>query len=250
MDTAFITGMGAFISGLVVFVGSAFLLLTLILGARLAYFITASIALAFTLIMCVVWSINPLGPVGQLPEWDPIAADEDSTALEFDQASSYPDDPWAVPNEDDQIQLTQASELESDATKYLETQIADGEIEGFPSTPQFTVTEDSTRLLQQGEALFGMTQIDVLPPAELPELGIPPKTEREAELERQQEALELEAIGQLTVVAEYDPGDPLGLARQMAVGTFILFVLHLFGLSRAERKAKRAAEDAGNGRES
>lgn len=238
MSTEFITGMSAFVSSMLIFVGSAFLLLALIMGARLAYFVTASITLAFTLIMGVVWSINPLGPLGQLPEWVPIDANTDASALEFDAAGDYPDEPWAPPNTEDAIEVTQASELESDATKYLEEQIAGGEIEGFDTPPQFTVTEDSTRLLKQGETIYGATTIDVLPPVVQPELGIPSKAQQRADAE-DTGAEEIEPQGQVTIVAEYDPGNPLGQARQITVGTLILLVLHLFGLSRSERRIKR-----------
>ena len=238
MSTEFITGMSAFVSAMLIFVGSAFLLLALVMGARLAYFVTASITLAFTLIMGVVWSINPLGPLGQLPEWEPIDANTDAAALEFDAAGDYPEDPWAPPNAEDALAVTQASELESDATKYVTAQIADGELEGFDTPPQFTVAEDSTRLLTQGDTLYGATVIDVLPPIVQPELGIPTKAQQRADAE-DTGAETIEPQGQVTVVAEYDPGNPLGPARQITLGTFILFVLHLFGLSRAERRVKR-----------
>lgn len=237
MSTEFITGMSAFVSSMLIFVGSAFLLLALVMGARLAYFVTASITLAFTLIMGVVWSINPLGPLGQLPEWEPIDANTDAAALEFDAAGDYPDEPWAPPNTEDAIQVTQASELESDATKYVTEQITAGELEGFDTPPQFTVAEDSTRLLTQGDTIYGATVIEVLPPIVQPELGIPTKSQA-ADAE-DTGAEEIEPQGLVTVVAEYDPGNPLGPARQITLGTFILFVLHLFGLSRSERRIKR-----------
>jgi len=238
MGVEFITGMSAFVSSMIIFVGSAFLLLALIMGARLAYFVTASITLAFTLIMGVVWSINPLGPLGQLPEWDPIDAQTDAAELEFDEGAAYPDEPWQPANPDDATQMTQASELESDATKYVETQITDGEIQGFPATPQFTVAEDSTRLLTRGDRTYGLTTIDVLPPLVQPELGIPPKAEREA-AEEASGAEEIEPLGQVAVVAEYDPGNPLGLARMITLGTLVLLVLHLIGLSMSERRVAR-----------
>jgi len=244
VDTAFVTGMSAFIAALLVFVGSAFLLLALVMGARLAYFITASITLAFTLIMAVVWSINPLGPLGRAPEWDPIDAQTDASALDFDAASDYPDDPWQEADTEDAIQATQASELESDATDYVSQQISDGQIEGFPAVPQFAVAEDATRLLIQGDSTFGATVIDVLPPVEQPELGIPPKSERQDETAEETGAETIEPLGQVAVVAEYDPGNPLGLARQIAVGTAILFVLHLIGLSMSERRVARERAEA------
>jgi hypothetical protein len=46
----------------------------------------------------------------------------------------------------------------------------------------------------------------------------------------------------MVVVMKYDPGNPLGKARMIAGGTFLVFALHLFGLSRAERKVKRETE--------
>ena len=237
MDTAFVTGMSAFVSAMIVFVGSVFLLLALIMGARLAYFITASITFAFTFIMAIVWSINPLGPLGQAPEWDPIGANEDAAQVDFQDAASYPEDPWAEPDTEDAIQATQASELESDATKFVEAEIAAGKISGFPAVPQFAVAEDSTRLLIEGDKTYGATVIEVLPPVTQPELGIPTKEEAASAEESGAEALE--PLGEVAVIAEYDPGNPLGLARQIAVGTFILLVLHLIGLSMAERRVKR-----------
>lgn len=244
MSTEFLTGMSAFVSAMLIFVGSAFLLLALILGARLAYFITASITLAFTLIMGVVWSINPLGPLGDQPEWVPIDAQTDASALDFDAAGDYPGDPWAKPATEDALQITQASELESDATKYVTDQITEGAIEGFDTPPQFTVADDSTLLLTQGDTLYGITVIDVLPPVVQPELGIPSKAQQRADAE-DTGAEEIEPQGQVAVAAEYDPGNPLGPARQITAGTFVLFVLHLIGLSLSERKIRRErAEEA------
>lgn len=245
MDTAFFTGMSAFVSSMIVFVGSVFLLLALVMGARLAYFVTASITLAFTLIMGVVWSINPLGPLGQLPEWDPLDAAEEASALEFDQASEYPEGGWIVADSEDAVQITQASELESRATEYVGARISEGEIEGFPSLPQFTIKEDATRLLIDGDKTYGATIVEVLPPVTQPELGIPEGQDtRGAATQEETGAEDLEPLGEVAVVAEYDPGNPLGLARQITVGTFILFVLHLIGLSLSERRVTRERAEA------
>ena len=246
MDTAFVTGMAAFVSSIIVFIGSCFLLLALILGARLAYFITASVTLAFTLIMGVVWSINPLGPLGQLPEWEPLDIGTDAAALEFERASEYPDDPWAAADPEDAVQITQASELESDATKYAQTALQEGSLGDLPSDGQLVIAEDSTRLLEDGDKQFGATLVDVLPPTVAPELGIPSKKElkEQEDLAEQTGAEEVEPLGQLAVVMEYDPGNPLGKARMITLVTFILLVLHLFGLSVSERRSKRATAEA------
>ena len=51
-----------------------------------------------------------------------------------------------------------------------------------------------------------------------------------------------EPVGEYLVVMEYDPGNPLGEARMITLGTFILLVLHLVGLSMSEKRARRERE--------
>ena len=214
MDIPFISGMAAFVSSIIIFNGSAFLLLMLVMGAKLAYLITASITLAFTLIMGIVWSINPLGPVGQLPEWDPVGVGTDATAIEFGQASAYPNEPWQAPNTEDDAENTRVADLQSAAQDYVIEAATAGEAEGLPQlVDSTTVPEDATLLLQDGEEEYGATTV---------------------------EAVDTE--GQTTevlVVMQYDPGNPLGQARLITLGTFIILVLHLIVLSRSEKRARQ-----------
>ena len=218
MDTPFVTGMAAFVSAILIFCGSAFLLMMLVMGARLAYFVTASITLAFVLILGVVWSVNPLGPVGQLPDWEPLDLGQDASAIEFGPASGYPDEPWHTPPEDDETELTRVSELETSAQDYLTEAAADGEAD-LPSAIGSTAIagDDSSVLLEQDGTEYGATMVEV-------------------------EDVDGEAAGEYLVVMEYDPGNPLGQARMITVGTFILLVLHLIGLSMSEKRARRERE--------
>ena len=219
MDTAFFTGGTAFLSAMLIFVGSAFLLLMLIVGAKLAYWITATVTLCFVLVMAVAWSVNPLGPVGQLPEWDPVALAPDPASIEkLGPASEYPDEPWAPPNEDDETETAKAAELESGALEHFEKQLQEGKVD-FTTGSTATAVADSTRLLTQGDGEYGMTRLEVMNPAD-------------------------EVEGEVAVVMKYDPGNPLGLARSIAIGTLVLLVLHLFGLSRVERRMKQARVEA------
>ena len=215
MDIPFLSGMAAFVSSIIVFNGSAFLLLMLVMGARLAYLVTASITLAFLLIMGVVWSINPLGPVGQLPEWDPVGVGTDASDVEFGQASAYPNEPWVAPNEEDAAEVTRVADLQSAAQDYVIEAATEGEAEGLPTlVDSTTVPEDSTLLLQEGDEEYGATTV-------------------EAE----------DADGQTTevlVVMQYDPGNPLGQARLITLGTLILLILHLVALSLSEKRARRS----------
>lgn len=218
MDTPFITGMAAFVSAILIFCGSAFLLMMLVMGVRLAYFVTASIVLAFVLILGVVWSVNPLGPVGQLPDWEPLDLGQDASAIEFGPASGYPDQPWHTAPEDDETELTRISELETSAQDYVTEAAAEGEGD-LPSAIGSTAIagDDSSVLLTQDGTEYGATTVEV-------------------------EDVDGEAAGEYLVVMEYDPGNPLGQARMITVGTFILFVLHLIGLSMSEKRARRERE--------
>jgi hypothetical protein len=226
MDVIFTVGVGAVLSGIIVFVGSVWLLLSLVLGPRLAYFVAASITLAFVLIMSVAWSVNPLGPVGELPSWGPVAIGEDVSELEFGPADSYPESPWRVPNEDDTAEQTQKSELETDAGDYVETAVTEGDLD-VPAGSTGTASTDETRFLEQDGDLFGAVTLEVAPPAGA--------TTGQAEAEAPEPT-------EVVAILEYDPGDPLGRARIAVAGAFVLLVLHLFGLSRSERRARREAE--------
>jgi hypothetical protein len=223
MDVIFTVGVGAVLSGIIVFVGSVWLLLSMVLGPRLAYFVAASITLAFLLIMAVVWSVNPLGPVGELPSWGPVAIGEDASQLEFGPATSYPDSPWRVPSEEDAAEQTQKSELETDAGDYFETALTEGDLDVQAGSTGAAST-DETRFLEQDGDLFGAVTLEVIPPAGGGGGGA------------------TEEPSTVVAVLEYDPGDPLGRARIAVAGAFVLLVLHLFGLSRSERRARREAD--------
>lgn len=212
MDTAFVTGMGAFVSAILIFCGSAFLLLMIVMGARLAYFVTASITLAFVLIMGIVWSINPLGPVGQLPDWEPVDLGRQASAVEFGPATAYPDDPWRAPS-DDETELTRVAELNSSAQEYVAEAAQQGEA-GLPPLVEVTGDDETTVLLEQDGTEYGATTVEV--------------TDADGE-----------PVGDYLVVMEYDPGNPLGEARMITLGTLVLLALHLVGLSMSEKRARQ-----------
>jgi hypothetical protein len=223
----FVTGMGAVIASVIVFCGSVWLVLSMVTGGKLAYFITATITLGFVLIMGIVWSlpaVNPLGPVGTLPTFDPVSLGEGGE-VNFSAASSYPDDPWQVPNEDDEGEQAKGSELESAALDYVETAIAEGQLDTFESIDDAAVVLDSARLLSQEGEEYGAVLVG---PVQT-EGGEPPEVDPTAP-------------DTVLVVMQYDPGTPLVPARMITLGTLVLFVLHLVGLSLVEKKARRMAE--------
>src|ERR687892_914144 len=152
MDTLLVEGIGATVSAILVFCGSVWLLLTMVLGARLAYFVTASVTLAFILMMGVVWSFtnaaSPLGPVGQLPSFSREGLGEGGD-VDFGAAGSFPDEPWRVPDEDDDAETTQKSEAETAATEAVGEAIEAGEVTSIETADEATAVSDGTRLLEQ-----------------------------------------------------------------------------------------------------
>jgi hypothetical protein len=200
------------LAAVIVFCGSIFLLLAMVMGGRLAYFVTASVTLASLLIMGVVWSVNPLGPVGELPEWVGFQIGADPAQLNFGPAADYPEGTWQPIDTEDQAQAALAAELEGAATDYLAAALEQGRVDTFESASDAIVNSDLTRLLQQGEDQYGAVTLDPVQ----------------------------EGQGTPTVaIMRYDPGDPLGPPRMITAGTFLLLALHLFGLSRSERRARR-----------
>lgn len=246
-------GYAAVISAIVIFCGSVWLLLTMVLGARLAYFITASVTLAFLVMMGVVWSINPLGPVGDLPGWEQVGVNEDQGELEGPSAGSYPESPWEEFDPDDEDEQALASELESVATDALGAAIESEDIDAFADAAQAIVTEDSARFIEADGERFGAVQLE---PAPLPE-----EEEEEAEETTPVQTLDVPPVptpeptpeselpdddARVYVLLELDPGNPLGQARLITGGSLLLLLLHLFGLGRSERRSKALSDDVHN----
>lgn len=210
----FIEGIAAVAAAVIVFCGSVWLLLMLVLGGRLAYFVTATVTLGVLLIMGVVWSINQLGPVGELPSWSEVAVANTAAEADFGPAASYPGGPWQTVNRDDAREAAKASELESEAATVLEDAIAKGTVTTFDSASDALVTTDDTKFLDQdGKTYGGVTFEDT------------------------------DKTKSAVVFASYDPGNPLGPAREITAGILVLFLLHLFGLSRVEKRAKTPAPE-------
>jgi|SRR5918999_4520137 hypothetical protein len=218
MDLTFVEGVAAVVSSIIIFCGSVWLLLTMVMGARLAYFVSASLFLGFVLIMGVVWSVNPLGPLGKAPAWEPVAIGEQASEIDFGPAADFPDDPWRAPDQEDTVELTEAAELGTDAVDYLDGEIQEKKVQSFQNAADAQADSDSIRFLDQGEDLYGAVRLEPLEGKQ----GTP-----------------------VITVMRRDFGNPLGPARSITMGTFVLLALHLFGLSRAERKARALAAARG-----
>lgn len=230
MDETFVVGIAAFVSAVVIFCGSVWLLLAVIMGPKLAYFVSASVTLGFVLIMGAVWSYGtPLGPVGELPSWNGVAAAAVGQPLDFGPASSYPDSPWVEADPEDAHQVTITGELENSAADFLEEQLNDDKLDTFESAGDAVVDQEQTRLLEQDGKQYGAVTFTVL------------EVQAEDEDGELQEDVEQVQGEDTVIVMEYDPGNPSRPARMITAGTFLLFLAHLFGLSRSEKRSRNHA---------
>ncbi|HYP22666.1 MAG TPA: hypothetical protein VEV43_03750 [Actinomycetota bacterium] len=248
MDSIFVEGVAATVSSIIVFCGSVWLLLALVLGPRLSYFITASVTLGFLLMMGVVWSVGePLGPVGELPSYSQVGVGDTPAESGFGPAGDFPDGGgWFTPNPEEAAHAEIKSGAEGEAPDLLAEAIDAGEITSFEQPDQAQVDADSTQLLEQDGTFYAAVRFEPVPsdPEEedaasdqdiAPEEGDGPAEDDAAAQEE-----ELDPNTEAYVFLEQDPGDPSGQARMITLGFFVLLVLHLMGLSASERRAKRA----------
>jgi len=219
----FITGVAAVISAIIVFCGSVWLLLMLIMGGKLAYFVTATVTLAVLLIMGVIWSTTELGPLGKLPSWSGVGVGEEVSEIDFAEAAAYPDAPWEAPDEDDADATKKKGELESSAPDVLEEAIENGEVTTIESVTGAIVQADGTRLLERNGVTYGAVAFTAAPTEEDPTPSD-----------------EVVAVAML----ERDPGNPLGKPRMITGGILVLFLLHLFFLGRIEKRAQARTQEA------
>jgi len=90
VQPSFTKGMIAFLAMFVIFVGSIWLLLSMILGARLGYFVAATTMFGVIMLIAAIWFVTGLGPkgpdgffghLGEETGWQPIAAGPHLTSI-------------------------------------------------------------------------------------------------------------------------------------------------------------------------
>lgn len=103
MDTVFVQGMIATVLSFAVFVGTPWLVLSMVLGARMAYLVIASVFFGVMLILSGMWFLNGLGPKGLDTTWFAVGVGDSLSQVEgfggtYD-VSDYPQGDWEVPAE-------------------------------------------------------------------------------------------------------------------------------------------------------
>jgi len=113
----FVKGVAVFLGFMIFFVGSVWLLLSMILGARLGYLVTGAALFSVFTLLSAIWFVTGLGPkgadgflgaLGEETAWQPVATGPELTSLESTygtlEVGDYPDgEGWVTPSEDERL---------------------------------------------------------------------------------------------------------------------------------------------------
>lgn len=100
-------GILALVTAIVILVGSVWLLLSMVVGARLSYLITASSFFGILILLSVIWVLTAFGPAGPPTTWFAIAVGSDLSEASYQDETydvgSFPGGDWKIPAEKDFI---------------------------------------------------------------------------------------------------------------------------------------------------
>jgi hypothetical protein len=101
-------GLAVTIAGVVLFVGSVYVIMAAFMGRVMAYLVLAVSLFAWMIILATIWTFGASlfgvgtpkyqGPRGTEPHWAVIAAGVGDLSSKYTQTKEYPNDPWQLPN--------------------------------------------------------------------------------------------------------------------------------------------------------
>lgn len=205
------------VSGVILFMGSVWLLLAAIFGVRMGYLQMAVGMFGFMIVLSAIWAFGApgtppnLGPRGELPHWVAVAQGQALRSEDFPVVERYPGDPWKGAGDDAELEL----EVETAADAFTELlaeeathELADRGLEGEVDAAAFTVRDVRFAEAQDGTQLAAAR------------------------------AFAAGGGPEVTVLAFKDQGDE-ELPSWLFLGASVLgFAIHLPFLDRAERRRK------------
>jgi hypothetical protein len=209
------------IMGIVLFVGSVYLLLAAVFGPRMGYLVMATALFGWMMILSSLWAFGfwsqgtdtptNLGPRGPEPHWAAFGAGVQVASDDYAVVTKYPGSPWVEPSgpDDDRTAsigtVTTAVQdfMAEEANKQLEKAGSDARVE----PTDFTVTDIAFTSVD-GTSLAGAR------------------------------AYFTQGGPKVTVFAYHDSGNVPLYSFMFLGASIILFVVHVPFLDRAERKRK------------
>jgi hypothetical protein len=199
------------VSALVLFFGSVWMLLSAVFGVRMGYLVAATGFFSFFLLLSVLWTLGApgtprfLGPKGDLPAWQGVAAGDDLVSPTYPVVERYPSAPWKPADS------AASTEIEGAFQEFLAEEAAaelkEARVEGEVTPQQFEVTD--IRVTKVGERRLAAAT-----------------------------AFSTTGGRQIEVAGYHDPGSE-GLPSYVALAVAVVgLVVHLPFLDRAERRRK------------
>jgi hypothetical protein len=157
-------GAGVTIMGFTLFIFSVYVLLIAIVGRWLGFLVLAVSFSGWMIMLSALWLFGfwsqgietptNLGPRGSEPAWVAVEAAVDETSTRFETYSSWPDDPWAVPDPADSGQSADVQSASGAVTTFLAEKTNEelGLAETDPTAIQGTqFAIDSIRFANEGD---------------------------------------------------------------------------------------------------
>jgi hypothetical protein len=164
-------GAGVTVMALVIFVGSIYLLLTAIFGRYMGFLVLMVCFSGWMIIQSSLWlfgfwsqgPVTPtnLGPKGSEPSWVVLSASPGVTSTAYPTFSSYPGEPWAVPDENNKEQAADVQTVGGAVTTYLADQLNEelGKSIDDPTAIQPTAfTIDNIEFAKDGDTPLAVVQ--------------------------------------------------------------------------------------------
>ncbi len=212
-------GAGVTITGLVLFVGSVYILLSAVFGRWMGYLVMSVAFFGWMILLSSMWYFGffaqgpttktNLGPRGLEPAWVPLEGGLAAADQRYDTFAKYPDAPWRTPADPQDPSILSVSSV---VTTFLAEQANEqlGHQEGDPDAvlnTQFTV--DNIRFAPQGKVSLAVVQAYFNGGGPL-----------------------------VTVTLYHNSGSVPRYSLMFLGGSLVLFALHLPLLDRAEKKRK------------
>jgi hypothetical protein len=214
-------GIGVVVMGLIIFVGSIYLVLTFVLGRWMGYLVLMVAFSGWMIIQSTLWltgfwiSQGPTtpknqGPRGSEPAWVALEASTGTTSDAYATFSSYPGQPWTEPTAAQDADIQSAS---SAVTTFLAEQ----------SNAELGLSLDDPTAIQGTQ--FAVDSIRFATNDDGTKLAVVTS--------------HFTGGGPLWTVSLYfDPGSVPRYSIMFLAGSLILFLIHLPLLDRAEKKRK------------
>jgi hypothetical protein len=212
-------GAGVVLMGLILFVGSVYLVLTAVLGRWMGYLVVMVAFSGWMILLSALWAFGfysqgpdtpvNLGPRGAEPAWVPLLASTGETSDRYEAFRSYPGEPWKEPASGASAEVQSVTGI---VTDFLAEQ-ANEELE-IPHTDPSAVTGVDFAVDDLHFATVGGTELAVA------------------------QAHFLDGGPLWTVSLYHDEGSVPRYSYMFLAGSVILFAVHLPLLDIAERKRK------------